>query len=152
MNKTLVTVVLSLALCTGTALTVLSQANPEAMVKQRQAAMTLLGKYYGPLAAMADGKAQLSADVVARNAGYLDVLSTMPWDGFGANTAGEKSRALPTVYSDPAKFKSAGDELRSAAAKLLTIAKSKDAAAIKSAVGTVGESCGGCHKAFRRPS
>ena len=34
-----------------------SQVKPEILVKQRQAAMTLQGKYAGPLGAMAQGKA-----------------------------------------------------------------------------------------------
>ncbi|HEX2567315.1 MAG TPA: cytochrome c, partial [Burkholderiales bacterium] len=46
----------------------LAQVKPEILVKQRQAAMTLQGKYFGPLAAMAQGKAPYNAGVVQRNA------------------------------------------------------------------------------------
>jgi cytochrome c556 len=34
----------------------LAQAKPEVLVKQRQAAMTLQGKYFGPMAGMAQGR------------------------------------------------------------------------------------------------
>ncbi len=152
MHKKLLALILSLALCAGSAWPVISQAPPNAMVKQRQAAMTLLAKYYGPLAAMADGKAPLNKEVMARNAGYLDALSRMPWDGFAASTAAEKSRVLPAAYSEPAKFRSAQDEFIAAVANLLSLSKGGDGAAVKNAVGTVGETCGGCHKSFRQPS
>ena len=39
----------------GLASSALAQMKPDVMVKQRQAAMTLLGKYFGPVAGMASG-------------------------------------------------------------------------------------------------
>src|SRR5574342_1429060 len=77
MKKRLLLTGLVMALGAGSAL---AQVKPEIMVKQRQAAMTLQGKYLGPMAAMAQGKAPFRADVVAYNASLLDALSRMPWD------------------------------------------------------------------------
>src|SRR5512139_3356129 len=91
---------LALALCSGYSLTALSQVKPDTLVKQRQAAMTLQGKYFGPLAGMAQGKVPYRADVVAFNASLLDALSRMPWDGFTDATKDVKSAALPAVWSD----------------------------------------------------
>ena len=54
---------------------VLAQARPEVLVKQRQSVMTLQGKYFGPMAAMAQGKAPYDVKIVQRNAGFLDNLS-----------------------------------------------------------------------------
>src|SRR5437763_16452059 len=90
-----------------------AQVKPETLVKQRQAAMTLQGKYFGPLAGMAQGKVPYNADVVKRNAGYLNALDKMPWDGFSPETKGEKSAALPAVWNEPDKFKQAADRLNS---------------------------------------
>lgn len=132
----------------GYALDAYAQAKPEVLVKQRQAAMTLIGKYWGPLGAMASGKAPYNADVAARNAGFLEALSQMPWDGFHANTKDEKNtKALPAIYENEAKFKEAQDRLRSAITKLVPAAK--DEGAFKQAAGEVGKSCGGCHNDFR---
>src|SRR5690242_15323819 len=86
---------------------VLTQQKPEVLVKQRQAAMTLQGKYFGPLAAMAQGKAPYNAEVVKRNAGFLDNLSRMPWDGFDPSTKDVKSHAKPEVFTDSAGVKEA---------------------------------------------
>jgi cytochrome c556 len=148
MNKKLFLMVL--VLCLGFAVNAISETKPEVLVKQRQAAMTLQGKYFGPLGGMAQGKAPFSAEVVARNAGYLEVLTKMPWDGFDASTAKEKSAALPAVFSDNATFKKAADEMQVAAAKLVSVSRSGDEAAVKAAIGALGKSCGGCHDTFRQ--
>lgn len=127
-----------------------AQAKPEVLVKQRQAAMTLLGKYFGPMAAMAQGKAPYNAAVVQRNAGFVDNLSRMPWDGFDASTRSVSgTRALPAVFENAAKFKDAGARAENEAAKLVAVAKSGDEAAVKAQIGALGKTCGGCHDDFR---
>jgi len=148
MKKKVLYSCLALALGTGAgyATSVLAQAKPDVLVKQRQSAMVLIGKYFGPLGAMAAGKAPYNAEVAMRNAGYLGALSQMPWDGFHANTKDEKSRALPAIYDDAAKFKEAQDRFTGAVAKL---ASAKDEGAFKAAAGEVGKSCGACHNDFR---
>ncbi len=133
----------------GLAFSALAQVKPEALVKQRQSAMTLIGKYWGPLAGMAQDKVPYNAQVVQRNAGFLDNLSRMPWDGFDPSTKGEKSRALPAVYENNAKFKEAAARLESETAKLYSVSRSGDEAAVKAQIGATGKACGSCHDNFR---
>jgi len=137
------------AMAAGVMLDAAAQAKPEVLVKQRQSAMTLIGKYWGPLGGMAQGKVPFNAQVVQRNAGYLETLAKMPWDGFDANTKGEKSAALPAVWEKPGEFKQAQERLESETAKLAQVAKGGDEAAIKAQMGAVGKACGGCHETFR---
>jgi cytochrome c556 len=113
MNKKLFSVALALILGAVIALQAFGQAKPEVLVRQRQAAMTLMGKYFGPLAAMAQGRVPYESNVVARNAGYLDALSKMPWDGFDPITKNQKAGALPAVFTETAKFKEIQDRLKS---------------------------------------
>lgn len=129
--------------------TAMAQVKPEILVKQRQAVMTLQGKYFGPLGGMAQGKVPYNAQVVQRNAGFLDNLSRMPWDGFDASTKGEKSRALPAVFNDSAKFKEAASRLENETAKLYQLSRGGDEAAVKAQIGAVGKACGSCHDNFR---
>lgn len=150
MNKMLISAGLALALGAGYSLTAFSQVKPEVLVKQRQAAMALQGKYFGPLGAMAQDKAPFKADVVAYNASLLDALSRMPWDGFEASTKDVKSAALPAVFSDTTKFKAAQDQFHGALEKLVAVSKGGDMAATKAAIGAVGKTCGGCHDNFRQ--
>ncbi len=154
MNKRLLLAGFALALGAGYTLTAFSQVKPEIMVKQRQAAMTLQGKYAGPLGAMAAGKAPYNADTVAFNSAMLDALSRMPWDGFAESTKDlkdVKTAALPAIWSEPAKFKAAQDNLQSAVQALVKVSRGGgDEATVKAAIGTVGKACGACHQDFRQ--
>ena len=127
-----------------------AQVKPDVLVKQRQSAMTLIGKYWGPIAGMASGKVSpYNADVVSRNATYLENLAQMPWDGFHENTKGEKSRALPAVWEQKAKFDELAQRLQTETAKLGQVARAKDEAGVKQQYAAVGKVCGACHESFR---
>ncbi len=147
MRRTFIAAVATIALTAP--LSALAQAKPETLVKQRQAAMTLIAKYFGPIGAMVNGKIPYNADVVARNATYVENLSQMPWDGFHESTKAEKSAARPEIWSDPKKFQEAADRLQAEAVKLATVARAKDEAGVKAQFGAVGKSCGACHDSFR---
>ncbi len=149
MLKGLVTAAMAVVLGAAAMQGAFAQAKPEVLVKQRQAKMILQGKYFGPMAAMAQGKAPYNAAVAQRNAGYLDNLTRMAWDGYDASTRDEKSRTLPAVYENKAKFDEYVSRLENEASKLVTVSKSGDETAVKAQIGAVGKVCGGCHDDFR---
>lgn len=152
MKKRLLLTGFALALAAGYTAAALAQAKPEVLVKQRQAAMTLQGKYFGPIAGMAQGKIPYNAEVISRNAAYLDALDKMPWDGFAESTKDikdVKTAALPAIWNEPAKFKEAQERLQHAVSALVAATKGGNEGAIKAAAGDVGKSCGGCHQNFR---
>ena len=137
------------ALVAGVATNALAQAKPDVLVKQRQAVMTLQFKYFGPLFGTAQGRVPFNAAAVQRNAGFLDNLSRMAWDGFDPSTKGEKSRALPAIWENNAKFKEYAARLENETSKLVSVSKGGDEAAIKAQIGAVGKVCGNCHDDFR---
>jgi cytochrome c556 len=151
MKKTLVAAGIAIAVgsLAGTAL---AQVKPEVLVKQRQAVMTLQGKYFGPIAGMASGKVTpYNADVVARSATYLENLAQMAWDGFHENTKGEKNtKALPEIWSQKAKFDELSQRLQAETMKLGQVARAKDEAGVKQQYAAVGKVCGACHENFRQ--
>jgi adenylosuccinate lyase len=126
-----------------------AQAKPDQLVKQRQAAMTLQGKYLGPIGGMLKGNIPYNADIVARNATFLENLARMPWDGFDASTRGEKSRTKPEAFTDAAKFKAAADLLEETSSKLGEAARAKNEAGVRAAFGPVAKACGSCHDSYR---
>ncbi len=144
-----VAVSLALSLGAGFTLEAVAQAKPDVLVKQRQAAMTLQGKYMGPMGGMAQGKIPYDVKVIQRNAAYLEVLSKMAWDGLDPGTNGEKSAALPAVWEKSDEFKKAAERFESEATKLAQVSKSGDEAAVKAQIGATGKACGGCHETFR---
>ena len=141
----------AIALATGAAsFQVYAQVKPETLVKQRQAVMTLQGKYFGPIGAMVQGKAPYDAAIVTRNAGYLEALTKMPWDGFQPSTADMKETdAKPEIYKQTDKFRSHAQKLETEAGKLAVAARSGDQNAVKTAFGEVGQACKACHDDFR---
>ena len=139
-------VVIALGAMGGAAL---AQVKPDVLVKQRQSAMTLIGKYFGPLGGMAQGRVPFDAKLVQRNADYLNALAQMPWDGFDPSTKNEKSRALPAIWEQPEKVKDAAQRLQSEVGKLQSVAKGGDESAIKAQIGAVGKACANCHDNFR---
>ncbi len=149
MNRKLALSGLTLVLGVGYGAAAFAQAKPDVLVKQRQAAMTLQGKYFGPIAGMPSGKAPYNAERVATNAAYLDVLTKMAWDGFADSTKDIKSRALPEVFTDTAKFKESADTMQRMVAQLVKVSKGGDEATVKAAIADVGKSCAGCHDSFR---
>lgn len=152
MKKKLLYSCLALALGTGAgyALNSIAQVKPETLVKQRQAAMALQGKYwYRHLRPTGQGKIPYDANLVARNASFIDALSQMPWDGFDPSTKDVKSAALPAVFTDATKFKEAQDRYRGEVGKLVAAAKGGDEAAVKAQILAVNKTCDGCHESFR---
>ncbi len=149
MKKKLLAVILGASLGAGYSLYVAAQAKPDVLVKQRQAAMTLQGKYLGPIGAMMKGAAPYNAEVVALNATFLENLARMPWDGFHPSTQGEKSKAKAEIYNDAAKWRAAADLLETETAKLGAAARARNEAGVRAAFGGVAKACGGCHDAFR---
>jgi cytochrome c556 len=150
MRKSLVAAVVAVTLG-GLAGFAAAQVKPDTLVKQRQSAMTLIGKYWGPIAGMASGKVSpYNADVIARNATYLENLAQMPWDGFHESTKDEKTRALPATWSQKAKFDELAQRLQTETAKLGELAPKKDEAGVKQQYAAVGKTCGACHEDFRQ--
>ena len=152
MNKKLLSACIAVMFGAGAgyALNAFAQAKPDQLVKQRQGAMALQGKYFGPLNNMAQGKIPYDAKIVVRNTGYLQALSDMPWDAFTPETkdlADVKTRALPAIWAEPAKFKEAQERFQGAVTTL--VAAKGDEAAAKGAIGEVGKACGACHENFR---
>lgn len=150
MKTSLIAVGVVVAVVAGVAQDAVAQAKPEVLVKQRQAKMILQGKYFGALAAVAQGKVAYDAAMVRRNAGFLDNLTRMAWDGYDPSTRNEKSRTLPSVYDNGAKFKEYASQLENQTSKLYALSQGGDEAAVKAQIGAIGKTCGGCHDDFRQ--
>ena len=140
---------LTLTLVAGLAVDSFAQPKPETLVQNRQSAMHLQGKYLGPLVQMARNRIPYDAKIVARNAGYLEVLLTMPWEDFQPSTQGVKSAALPAIFKEPEKFKAAQDAVRTEVSKFANTVKGGDEAAIKAGILELNDTCNRCHDTFR---
>jgi cytochrome c556 len=149
MKSQLVAASLAMALGAVFTLDAVAQSKPDVLVAQRQAVMTLQGKYIATIFGMAQGKIPYNASVVQRNAGFLDALSKMPWEDFDPSTKGVKSGALPPVWEKPAEFKQAQERLQGEVSKLVQVSKGSDEGAAKAQIGATAKACAACHETFR---
>jgi cytochrome c556 len=149
MKRNILAAGLVAALGAGIVADALAQAKPDVLVKQRQAKMTLQAKYFGALVVVAQGKVAYDAAAVQRNAGFLDNLTRMAWDGYDPSTRNEKSRTLPAVYDNSAKFKEYANRLENQTSMLYSLSRGGDEAAVKTQIGAIGKTCGACHDDFR---
>jgi cytochrome c556 len=136
-------------ICIGVGAQVLAQPNPNQLIANRKGAMNLQGKYFGPILAMAQGRAPFDAKIAQRNADYLAVLSQMPWEDFQPASLGlQNTRAKEDIAKDEAKFKARVQDLQSEIQKLQAAARKGDEGAVKAAAPDVAKACNSCHEDF----
>ena len=142
----LIALALTGTVITGTAIA--QFAKPEAAVKYRKGAFTVMSTHFARIGAVAKGEVPYNKEDVIKNAEIVNTMASLPWQGFGPGTDG--GDALPAVWSDGAKFKANQDKLMTATANLSTAAHSGDLEAIKKATAAVGGACKGCHDDFKK--
>lgn len=123
---------------------------PEDAVKYRKSALTVMSNHFGRIGAMANGRVPFDAKAAAESAAVVETMSKLPWEGFVAGTDKGETRALPVVWTEPAKFKEGSEKLQAETAKLNAAAKTGNLDAIKTAFGAVGQSCKACHDVYRK--
>lgn len=121
---------------------------PEDAIKYRQSVYTVMANSFGKIGAVVKGEVPFNKEAVANNAAVVLTLSKLPWQAFGPGTEG--GNALPTVWSDNAKFKAASEKMQLAVVNLNTAAQSGNQDAIKKAFGATGATCKGCHDDFKK--
>jgi len=123
---------------------------PEDAVKYRKAVMTIMGNHAGRLGAMANGRVAFDAKAAADSAALLETLSRLPWEAFVAGTDKGETRAKPEIWTEQAKFKEGADKLQAETAKLSAAAKTGNLDSVKTAFGSVGQTCKACHDAYQK--
>ena len=125
-------------------------AKPEDVIKYRQAAFTVMGKHFGSLGAMANGKAPFDAKVAAADADVIAAVNHLPFTAFLPGTdKGGNTQAKPEIWKDQAKFNDDADKMHAAVDKLVAAAKTGNLDNLKAAFGPAGRTCKACHDDFR---
>ncbi|MEQ1855690.1 MAG: cytochrome c [Longimicrobiales bacterium] len=124
---------------------------PMTPVVYRQQIMQQLQQSTGALTAIRNGTVGTASHLVPR-ALIVQQLAMMVPDAFAANPTGETSRSLPAIWENAADFASKAQALRTAADALLEAARGGNAEAVGTAQTAVGQTCQGCHMAYRGPA
>jgi len=151
MKKRLLLAGLALALGTGYTLTAFSQVKPEIMVKQRQAAMTLQGKYFGPMAGMGRGQGSLQrghrrVQLIDARRPEQDAVGRFRREHQGRE---RENRRPAGDLERRRQVQGAQDNFQKAVQALVAVSRGGDEAGQKAAIGAVGKACGACHQDFR---
>jgi len=150
MKKTYIAAAMVFAVGAGVAVDVAAQQKPEAQIRMRKAALTVMSWNFGVIGGMVKGQRPYDQAEAVKRAEAVAFASGLPWEAFGKGTeSGHDTRALPEVWSQADKFKSLQDRLQSETAKLVQAAKSGDQGQLKAQFGATAKACTACHDDFR---
>jgi cytochrome c556 len=136
------------ALTLGAALPAAAQfAKPEDAIKYRQSALRVMGTHFGRIGAMVNGRVPFDAAAAQQNAEIATMMSTLPWQGFGAGTEGGKAK--PEIWKEAAKFKELQEDMGKKMVAFNAAAKTGNLDNIKTSFGVLGASCKACHDAYQ---
>ena len=126
----------------------------DAAIKARQAHMTLYAHNIGIMGGMAKGAMDYNADlasVAATNLATLAGLNQMTYWPEGSDSENNaNTAALPKAWANIDDIVKKSEDLAKAAMTLQAEA-GNGLDALRAAIGPVGEACGACHKAYRKP-
>ena len=124
-------------------------AKPEDAVKYRKAAFTVMNSHMGRIFAQLKSPTP-NMQVIQSSAQTVEAMSKLPWDAFAPNTElATDTRALPGLFKNETKVKELAQKMQEEVTKLNTVAKTGDAAAIRTQFNAVAKTCDNCHDDFR---
>jgi cytochrome c556 len=99
---------------------------------------------------MAEGEIPADDAAFRKHTADLAVLAGMAPEGFIPNSAVEGSAALPAIWMNMSDFQAKARDFQNAAQALATAAQQSGFEGAKGMVGAVRQTCGGCHRPYRR--
>jgi cytochrome c556 len=120
-------------------------------VETRQGLFNVQAFVFGPVGAMLKGAAPVDAALVQKEAGRLQVTSSMITEMFKFDTRKFQThtKAKEKVWTEQADFAKKADDLHEAAVALEAAAKKGEKSGILDAAGKVGNACKACHDEYR---
>jgi len=125
--------------------------SPEAVAfRYRQGLMRGIAWKVGQLRAMTAGDAPVDEAVFTKSANDLVTLAGMITEGFIPNSDVQGSAAQPDVWTNWSDFQAKAGEFQTGVQGLADAVNSGGYAAAQGLVQGVGQSCGNCHRPYRR--
>ena len=152
-NALLACFVLTLAACgqQGGGANAQADDSPEYQAFQfRDGVMHSLAWKVGKLRAMQQGDIPIDNAAALKNARDTAALAGMLADGFIPNSLVKGSLALPEIWMNFSDFQQKANDLQMAATALADATQANGFEASKAMVQPVGQSCGGCHRPYRK--
>lgn len=128
----------------------LAADEPDKLLGYRQNLMKSVGANISNIAMVAKGEVTFVQNVAANARAIRDGLAAAgPLFPAGTGKEAGKTRALPSIWEDNAKFVKAMEDSVAAAEAMIVAGETNDIGEIRKAIGALGKTCGGCHDDFR---
>ena len=131
-----------------------TQATPskaEQVLKYRKAVYQVILWNFGPLSAMAQGKAPYDAAEFAKRAERVAAVTPMLMDAYPAESKGvADSRLKPEMWDNRADFDTKLKTLIDRSANLAAVGRAGDFEQSKAAFFETGNACKSCHDKYRK--
>ena len=150
MQRRIFALITAAAAVVGAGTPAAADPKPDDAVEYRQGMMRGIGWNVSPMGAMVKGKIPFDRDKFAFFAGRAALLAPMALEGFTPNTADTQSEAKPELWRHLDDFKKRIKDLEEATAKLASVAKGGDEAAMKQQFGDTVKVCKGCHDEYQK--
>jgi cytochrome c556 len=122
----------------------------EAAIKYRQSVYTVIYNNFGPLGAMASGKAPFDAAVFKRNAQRVAFMSSIAPDTFPEVSKTGNTKAKPEIWANKAEFDKLMKDFQDKSGALASAAQSATSVdGVKAAFGAAAGACKACHDKFK---
>jgi cytochrome c556 len=125
---------------------------PEDAIRYRQSAFVVMSNHMGRINAQLKSSTP-NIQVIQSSAALVETMSKLPYEAFipGSENGGTPpTRAKPDVFKDADKIKTLAEKMQTEVAKLNTVAKGGDIAAIRAQFGEAGKACKACHDDYRK--
>jgi cytochrome c556 len=118
------------------------------VIEVRQAGQDLFSADFAGIRAVVAAKGDVKT-LAAPAAAMARWMRSYPSLFPAGSDKGNNTKALPTVWSDPAGFQKYASQLAEAADKMAQDAKAGDADGVAAQIKAMGEVCVACHKTYR---
>jgi cytochrome c556 len=122
----------------------------EAAIKYRQSVYTVIYNNFGPLGAMASGKAPFDLKTFQRNANRVVFMSAIAPETFPEASKTGNTKAKPEIWANKAEFDRLMKDFQDKSGALASAAaRAKSVDDVKAAFGATGAACKACHDKFK---
>lgn len=122
----------------------------ESAIKHRRAAFTLMSTYFGRVTSMMKGDRPFDRAELVRNIELVQFVSKLPWEAFTPGSETGETRAEADIWLDEDRFKDYQQRMHEELAKFHQVAQAGDIPFLTKAFEQTRDTCGTCHKAFRK--
>jgi cytochrome c556 len=126
-------------------------AKPEDAITYRKSVMQVIKKHFGSMAGVVKGKMPYDKTSFTTDAKVVAMMSKLPWEASLVPGSTEGNTTLTEkALKDSDGFLAAAKRFEDASRELTVAAESGDLAVIKKLFGATAQTCGGCHKPYRK--